>query len=272
MHLSPADAAVFFKLTFGLQFYVSQQLNLQPTVKSLEAYAKLGQQDKMPVRDAVYAHPELIDAFVQANPTGLAKDELALVTSWKQFVAGDFYIERYLKKYSIWIDDSTPAKVYGVLGITHGLEEIIPRARLPIRVKAVLLPFKGRIIYDGLLSGYNLFFGSGISSSLQEEYMTAKQNGRILETLEPSAVPPTRKAAKPARDWRNEMAEIVKLTGQLKGQNVPIQSEAFSLLKAAAELAQAAVQEPENLDEVERQQNKVERALRKLETALERAE
>lgn len=272
MHLSPEDAALFYKLMFSLQFYASQQLKLQPAVKSLEAYAKLGQQDKLPVRDALYEQPALIDAFVQTNPADLSAAELAIVSSWKQFVAGDFTIERYLKKYSIWIDDSTPAKVYGVLGITHGLAEIIPQARLPIRVKAVLLPFKGRIIYDGLLSGYNLFFGSGISSSLQEEYMTAKQNGRILETLEPSAVPPTRKAAKPARDWRNEMAEIVKLTGQLKGQNIPIQSEAFSLLKAAAELAQAAVQEPDDLDEVERQQKKVERALRKLATALERAE
>lgn len=261
MHLSPEDAALFFKLTFSLQFYVSQQLKLQPAVKSPEAYARLGQQDKMPVRDALYAHPELIDAFVQANPAGLAEDELALVSSWQQFVAGDFTIERYLKKYSIWIDDSSPPNVYGVLGITHSLEEIIPRARLPIRVKAVLLPFKGRIIYDGLLSGYNLFFGSGIRSSLQEEYMTAKQNGRILETLEPVAAPPTRKTVKPARDWRTEIAEIVKLTSQLKGQNAPIQSEAFSLLKAAAELAQAAVQQPEELAEVEKQQKKVQRAL-----------
>ena len=66
------------------------------------------------------------------------------------------------------------------------------------------------------------------------------------------------------------MAEIVKLTSQPKGQNVPIQSETFSLLKAAAELAQAAVQEPEDLNEVERQQKKVQRALRKLETVLGR--
>jgi hypothetical protein len=271
MHLSPEDAALFYKLMFGLQFYVSQALKLQPAVKSAEAYAKLSQQDKLAARDALYKQPALIDAFVQTNPAGLSAAELALVSSWKQFVAGDFTIERYLKKYSIWIDDGSPPNVYGVLGITHSLEEIVPRARLPIRVKAVLLPFKGRIIYDGLLSGYNVFFGGGITSSLQEEYMTAKQNGRILESLE-AAAPPTRKAAKPARDWRNEMAEIVKLTSQLKGQNVPFQGEAFSLLKAAAELAQATVQQPDDLDEVEKQTKKVQRALRKLETALQRAE
>ena len=38
-----------------------------------------------------------------------------------------------------------------------------------------LLPFKGQIIYDGLLSPYNIFFGSGIKSSLHEEYIKKQQ-------------------------------------------------------------------------------------------------
>jgi hypothetical protein len=123
-----------------------------------------------------------------------------------------------------------------------------------------------------LLSTYNVIFGSGIKASLREEYLAAKQNGRIVESLDAPVALPSAKKAKPARDWRTEVEAIVKLTSQLKGQNAPIQTEAFSLLKAAAELAQAAVQAPDDLAEVERQQKKVQRALRKLETALERAE
>lgn len=272
MHLSPADAALFYKLMFGLQFSVSQQLKLLPAVKSLEAYSKVDQKAKISVRDRLYEHPDLIDAFVRENPTNLSDTELAIVAGWKNFVAGDFFLERYLKKYSIWLDGSSPTKVYGVLGITHSIEDTLHRSYLPLRVKGVLLPFKGQIIYDGLLAPYNISFGSGIRASLREEYLAAKQNNRIIESLEPLATPSTRKVAKPAHDWRNEIAEIVKLTSQLKGQNVPIQSEAFSLLKAAAELAQATVQQPDDLAAVERQQKKVQRALRKLETALERAE
>jgi len=272
MYLSAEDAALFYKLMFALQFYVSQELALQPTVKSQDAYVKLEQQAKLAVRDALYEHPELIDAFVNENPPKLSDAELAIVASWKGFVAGDFFIERYLKKYSIWIGSGSPANVYGVLGITHSIEDVIHRSYLPIRVKSVLLPFKGQIIYDGLLSPYNILFGSGIKSSLREEYMAAKQNERIIESLAATPGRQLSPKAKAVRDWRAEVDEIVTLTGQLKGQNVPLQSEAFSLLKATAELAQAAVQQPDNIDEIEKQQKKVQRALRKLETVLQRVE
>jgi hypothetical protein len=272
MYLSTADAALFYKLMFGLQFYVSQQLKLQPTIKSQEAYNKLDQPAKLAVRAALYEQPALIDAFVKKNPANLPDTELAIVASWQGFIAGDFFIERYLKKYSIWIGGESTTKVYGVLGITHSIEDVLHRSYLPMRVKSVLLPFKGQIIYDGLLSTYNVIFGSGIKASLREEYLAAKQNGRIVESLDAPVALPSAKKAKPARDWRTEVEAIVKLTSQLKGQNAPIQTEAFSLLKAAAELAQAAVQAPDDLAEVERQQKKVQRALRKLETALERAE
>ncbi len=33
--------------------------------------------------------------------------------------------------------------------------------------RTVLLPFKGRIVYDGLLAGYNVTFGGGIRRRLR---------------------------------------------------------------------------------------------------------
>lgn len=272
MYLTEADAALFYKLMFGLQFYISQQLNLQSKAKTQEAYNKLDQQTKLQVRNAVYEHPALIDAFVKENPANFAAAELAIVAEWKHFVVGDFFIERYLKKYSIWIGDGSPSKVYGVLGISQPIEDFIDRSYLPLRVQSVLLPFKGQIIYDGLLIPYNIFFGGGIKAELKEEYLAAKQNGRILETLMSTAAAPTTPTAKPRRDWGAEIAEIVKLTGQLKGQNVPVQSEAFGLLKAAAELTQLAVQETDHQTELEKQRKKVQRMLDKLAAVLYRME
>jgi len=273
MYLTEADAALFYKLMFSLQFYVSQQLNLQQKAKTQEAYNKLDQQTKLKVRNAVYEHPAMIDAFVKENPANFAAAELAIVAEWKHFVVGDFFIERYLKKYSIWIGGGSPAKVYGVLGISQPIEDFIDRSYLPLRVQSVLLPFKGQIIYDGLLIPYNILFGGGIKAELKEEYLAAKQNGRILETLmSTAAAAPIASAAKPRRDWSAEIAEIIKLTGQLKGQNVPVQSEAFGLLKAAAELAHLAVQETDHQTELEKQRKKVQRMLDKLAAVLYRME
>jgi hypothetical protein len=272
MHLAPHDAALFYKLMHPLQYYVNQQLQILPQITSLEEWIQIGSATKLPVRDALYKHLELLDTFIAENPAGLCQDELALVASWQHCVADDFFIERFLKKYSIWIGSGNPAPVYGVLGITEGLDEMIHKSYLPLRVKSILLPFQGRIIYDGLLQSYNIVFGRGIKADLSETYMVAKQHGRIIESLEPQAQATPQLTPVSQRDWRPALEELMHGADKLKAQQVPIQSEAFSLIKASIRLAQAAAQDLNDLDALWKEQKGVQRALQKLETALHRAE
>ena len=42
-------------------------------------------------------------------------------------------------------------KVYAVLALSDPLEDMVLGLRPPILVNAVLLPFKGKIVYDGIL-------------------------------------------------------------------------------------------------------------------------
>ena len=71
---------------------------------------------------ALYADKPLIDAFVQENPQNFAKDRLAIVSNWKNYIQGDFHIERFLKRYAVLIKDDN---VYGVLGLYQGFEEFL---------------------------------------------------------------------------------------------------------------------------------------------------
>jgi hypothetical protein len=267
MKLATEDVALFYKLMGGLQFYVNQQRQVLPDVDSVEAYAILPTEDKLQVRDALWENPKLIDAYVAANPHDLPPAELDIVGKWKRFVVGDFYVFRYLKKYTIFIGPKS--QVYGVLALQDSLEDMFYGRPLPIAVRAVILPFKGKIIYDGLLSGYNLYFGGGIRSSMNEAYMTAKQNDRIITTLEPELAPPPRKK-KPAKDWRPVVDDLVKTTNKLKG-GPAVQSAALSLLRASAKLAQAAVHDPDDLDELWKLGRRAQTALNRLQTVLERA-
>ncbi len=274
MVLSPADANLFYKLLWPLLCYVNQQLKIIPDVETAEEYRDLLIQDeKLQVRDAMYENIHLIDAFVAENPIGFSADELAIVRSWKHFVAGEFYIERYLKKAAYLITAKSPSTVYAVLGIQDSLQEIFAYRKPPILVKTVLLPFQGRIISDGLLQSYSVYFGSGIRGDLKEIYMAAKQNGRIIESLEPGRLRGGGRATSQVveKDWRPEVEAIVKAGNKLKGHGVPIQSEAFALLKASARLAQVAVENPDDLDALWDERKKVNRALHRLSTALNRA-
>ena len=156
------------------------------------------------------------------------------------------------------------------MGLNNSLAELFIGRPLPILVEAVLLPFKGQIIYDGLLRPHNIFFGSGVRSDLNEMYMIAKQNGRIITTLEPGAtVPGVEIAEKSSQEWIKKVEEIAELSQQMHG-GPAIQSAALTLLRASAKVAEAALKrvDEEDLWWLVAQ---AKRALRRLQTVLERA-
>jgi|SRR3990170_8653438 len=272
MKLTVQDADLFFKLMWSLQNYVNLKLEIIPDIATVDKYQQLPSSKKLNVRDALYDNIDLIDSFVEENPQDLSKAELEVVKSWKKFERGDYFIERLLKKYAIFIGGE---KVYAVLGLYESLEVVLPYVRLPYYAKAVLLPFKGKIIYDGMLQGYAISFGGGIRSNLKETYMAAKQNGRIIESFDhqKETAKSTRKK-KPSKDWGPILEEISQRAKKLRSSSgAPgIQSPAFSMVKASIDFAKLAVDNPDDVDELWRALKKVERALKKADTVLYRAE
>lgn len=272
MVLSEDDAKLFYRLMWPLQFFVNQKLQLIPECSTLEAYQSLKAEQKLKVRDALYENIQLVDEFVAENPAGFAAEELQIVQSWRKFVAGEFFIERYLAKHAILVKEQT---VYAVLGLFDPLEFNAPRELLPVYVKTVLLPFKGRIIYDGLLQPHQIYFGGGIRSDLKEVYLTAKQNQRIIENLEanPQEAVRNNKPRKSTKDWSTKIDSLRLEARELSaGASAPaIQGAVFSLVKASLEMAHVSVQSPDDLEQLREQARKAERALRKVLTILHRA-
>jgi hypothetical protein len=160
-----------------------------------------------------------------------------------------------------------------VLGLYDPLEEIFSGRPLPILLETVLLPFKGKFIYDGVVRPYNLYFGAGIRSGLKEEYLTAKQNGRIITSLEPDVTPakPPRQGRELGQESEAVLSEIVRMSERVRGGSA-IQSAAVSLLRAGARVAQSAAQKPDDPEELTRSVRQVRTALNRLQKALERAE
>ena len=268
MQLTTQDAEIFYRLMLSLQLYVNQKLGILPQITTVDEYQILTSREKIPVRDALFDNIELIDAYLQENPQQFITEELDIIKSWKQFIRGEFFIERFLKKFTIFIGNED---VYGVLGLYESFEDLLPFVRLPYYVKAVLLPFKSKIIYDGILESYNILFGGGMRSDLKETYMIAKQNGRIIDSFDPAK---RVKKKKPSKDWRPIVDEISQEVKKLRSSSgaPPIQSPAFSLAQASIDFTKTAVNTPDDLDELWKALKRVERAIRKTETTLFRAD
>lgn len=113
MKLSEENTNLFYKLMWGLQFYLNQQLQVRLNVHSSQEYAALPMSDKAAVRDALWKNPKLIDAYLDLNPDHLLAEEKEIIYKWKQFIADTFHIFRFLKNYTIFLGKRS--QVYGVV-------------------------------------------------------------------------------------------------------------------------------------------------------------
>ena len=183
MPLDPDELRLFYKLYPSLLCFVNQRQGVTSTPFDVpEHFGRLPIEERLKLRDALVADIQLIDAFVSENPFELSQDELEVIRSWKDLVAGEFYVYRCLTKYTVFLTAGEPVVAYGVLSLVDSFEDLVGH-RLPHLCQAVLLPFKGRIVYDGMLAGYNVRFGSGIRRRLKESYDAAKQRQGIVTSI-----------------------------------------------------------------------------------------
>jgi len=182
MKLSEEDTELFYKLYLALLVYTNQQKGIIRSVTTVDEFMQSPSEEINKIREALYGQPGLIEAFVKENPFNFSQDELEIVRGWNNFLKAEFYLFRYLKKYAIFLDNRSPPKAYGVLALVSDFQDIVSQ-ELPVYLKAVLLPFKGQIIHDGILIPYPVSFGPGIRQDLKERYQEAKARFGIITSL-----------------------------------------------------------------------------------------
>ena len=146
------------------------------------AYRSLPGEQRQEVVKALLGRMDLIDAFVAANPARLSEQELQIVTSWRHLVAGRFIALRQLKKYMVLLACDGKTTAYGATALVDPMERVF-RKPLPVMVETVLLPFRGKIIYHGIVSAFNVTFGPGSRRGFEEAFRTAKASGGMVTSL-----------------------------------------------------------------------------------------
>ncbi len=263
MILPPKDAELFYKLMLGVQYYINLKTGTLKNVKSVDEFGRLSAEKRAKVRDLMWKRPEMMDDYIQANPDSFSDNELNILPNWRShFLKGTFYIFRHLKKGTIFIGDKD--KVYSVVGLMTPFEELVPAYALPQMVEAVLLPFQGMIIYDGLFSSYPLVIGRNIQANLNHVYQVAKQKERIIVSLDPESKPATTQAHPPSLSWIPKLADLTSQLAAIKGDTAT-QNAALSLARASIDLAMAAAN---GMDMVQ-YRRKVRKASTRLENILE---
>lgn len=212
MILEPQEADQFIHLYTSLLCDANRRLQFTPESEFGEPpqFGLLSLQTRFDLRQAFLdRRDELLDSFVAENPYHLSGGDLAIVASWRHLVAGKFFVFRYLKNYAVLLDEAEPPTAYGVVALTQPLTDFVG-PDLPIWIQTVLVPFRGKIVCDGLVLVHNIAFGPGFRRGLADRYKEAKEGRGIITALpavdaspaeqEPAKQKPARKSGpkKPA--------------------------------------------------------------------------
>ena len=182
MLLRPDEAELFFKLHSSLMCFVNERLEIVPGVQSPDEFRVLSTDWRLKVRTGLLDNMDLLEAFIGSNPFDLSTEELKIVSSWKHQVAGKFFVFRNLKKYTVFLAEGETPVAYGVAALTDPFEDLIG-PYLPVLAETVLLPFKDKVIYDGLLGRYNIFFGGGILAAACKKGTVQRKSASVLLPL-----------------------------------------------------------------------------------------
>lgn len=271
MQIPANDVELFLTMWLELLLFSNRKNGTYPDFQTGDDVGTLDPEGMIEVRNVLLAQPELIDQFVKQNPAGFSEEMLSVVSKWRHFVQGNFFIERYLAKHAIFVGESG---IYKVKSLQESFDLIVPKESLPVYVEAVLLPFRGQIVYDGLMNIHQISFGAGYRADLRDIYSKSKRLGRLIETLDPASPGSAPVAAKRSQSFKNWQPEIDALFEQsqklMAHQTAPgIQRESVRMVLSSIELAQIAADKSPDEDLIWERVNDINQSLRRIIKILE---
>ena len=180
MTLTDTEYRAFLKTHLDLLFYVGQHSNIIADNINFDTFVALDFSIKLKCRDFLLDNKKLLDDYISTNFDQLATEQISILTGFKKTITSDFVIFKCLTNNAIFID-TKDNKFYAVKALGDSFDHFFDR--FPVLVKTTLLPFNDQIVYDGFIKPTGIHFGSGMTSTMKEDYKLAKRNNQILTTI-----------------------------------------------------------------------------------------
>ena len=165
--ISRKDAKLFYKIYFALLEFTNKKYKINNSVK---IYNHNGI-NPFEIKDIVDKYWENKDAitleFCLANPYKFNKEELNITSDFKKGIRSIFIISRYELEYTAFMEKD---KIYMVKGLNDNIDNIISYDELPHVAITSIIPFKGNLVYDGMLLGMGIKMGNEFDEMVEKEY------------------------------------------------------------------------------------------------------
>ena len=181
MILDRNDGEKFFRLWWNLLFYANQKLNIIKDVPLPDAFSIFPSELTAEVRNKIWEDDSpILSSYILENPNKLSLDDIEILKSWRKRLKNSFFVLKEYKDFTVFMADN---KCYGVISLSRPISELMVYS-IPAIVEAVLLPFRGKIIYDSIIASRNISFGAGMRKGLNAEFQEIKKRDRVILSLE----------------------------------------------------------------------------------------
>ena len=186
MRIDKAAADRFIQLYIQLIYFAGQVRKIIGQEESLEDFLSEPLAVKLACRDALYDPSPLIGNFITAYESALDHETRHLLEDWTRARHGSFIVYSHEPDHSIFFDtitesDVKPPNAYAVLSLTSELSKMVPE--VPHFVTTALLPYQGKIVCDGFITGPQVHFPANIQTILTDFYTLAQSEGQIITQL-----------------------------------------------------------------------------------------
>lgn len=181
MTLTDKEYKEFLKTHLDLLFYVGHKKNILPKGLSLKKFLNLDFQIKFKCRESVFGDENIIEEYIASNFDHLTTDQIKILAGFKKKIRSNFVIFKCLTNYAIFID-TKDNRFYAVKALGDPFDTFFDH--FPVYISTTLIPFKGKIIYDGFIQSSGVYYGPNMTETMNEDYKKAKRIKKILTSLQ----------------------------------------------------------------------------------------
>ena len=145
---------------------------------SYEQFINKPMEAKSEARNFFNYNSSLLHEYLEKN-ANISNSDKEILLGFNLKLSSKFVILKQLKSYAIFMDIETD-KFYAVLALSDPFQKLIDC--LPVLVKATILPFEDKIIYDGFLIR-EIYIGKNMEQNMLNQYKKAKANKLIIKRL-----------------------------------------------------------------------------------------
>ena len=180
MTLTDKEYKIFLKIHIGLLYYAGQNSKIIDDTIDFKKFVDTDFSVKLKCRDFFLDNKNILDDYLTTNFDKLTNNEISILSGFKKTITSNFVIFKCLTNNAIFID-TKDNRFYAVKALGDGFDHFFDR--FPVLVQTTILPFNNHIIYDGFMKSQGIYFGSGMKSTMNEDYKIAKTNNQILTTI-----------------------------------------------------------------------------------------